>query len=130
MGGAIFCGYNFVIDYMRHHEEANPRPAYMDHMLATTVVSSSVAAFYITRPIHLFNTMVFSMILIAPVTWYFYKFATIGTPHRHPNIFYQNDCTEEEIERFKQQDALEEAAANMKLLPGYGYTTRGDPAAF
>ena len=132
MGGAVVMGYQIIIDYMRHHEEANPRPAYMDHTFSTTVVTTAAAAFYVTRPIHLFNTMLFSTVLLAPISWWFLKFGVrgLGQDRSPPNIFYQNDCTEEEIERFRQQDALEEAAANMKTMTGYGYAQRSDPAFF
>ena len=130
MGGAVVCAYHGIIDYMRHHEEADPRPAFIDHTVSTTLVSAGVSLFYATRPWHVFCSGFFGAVLLAPTTWWFSRKAVIGTERMAPNIFYTNDCTEEEIERYRHQDMIEDAAAKMKLEQGYGYAKRGDPAFF
>merc|ERR1711988_143049 len=38
MGGTIVCGYNAILQYLRHHAEANPRPMYYDHMMLQQVL--------------------------------------------------------------------------------------------
>ena len=130
MGGVAFCAYKGIIDYMRHHEEADPRPAFIDHVVSTTLVSTGISMFYATRPWHVFCTGFFSSVLVAPFTWWFIRKATIGSERQAPNIFYTNDCTKEEIERYRHQDMIEEAASRMKLEHGYGYVKRGDQAFF
>lgn len=121
-------GYHAVIDYMRHHEEADPRPMFIDHTIATTVTATAISAFYATRPWTVFCTAFFSVALVAPFSWWFMRHARMGNNRMAPNIFYQNDCTEEEIERYRHQDMIEEAAARMKLEHGYGYHKKGDQA--
>lgn len=88
MGGAIVMGYNAVIDYMRHHEEADPRPVYVDHTVALTLTASVVSAFYATRPLTVFYTALFSVILVSPFSWWFMKNAVDGRCQMAPNIFY------------------------------------------
>ena len=126
MGGAIVMGYNAIIDYMRHHEEADPRPMYVDHAVATTLTASVASAFYATRPLTVFYTGLFSFILVSPFSWWFMKNGVDGGSLRAPNVFYQNDCTEEEIERYRHQDMIEDAAARMRLEHAYGYHKKGD----
>jgi hypothetical protein len=41
--------------------------------------------------------------------------------NRPANIFYTDDATKEEIERFRNEDQIEILAHNMSCLPGYGY---------
>ena len=126
MGGSIICVYKLIIDIMRHHRESDPYPAFVDHMISLTITSSAIAAFYATRPLHVGLTAFFSCVLVSPFSWYFMKTATIGTNRMNPNIFYQNDCTEEEIERYRHQDQIEEAACQMKLEQGYGLVSRSE----
>ena len=73
MGGVVFCAYRGIIDYMRHHEEADPRPAFVDHVISTTLVSTGVSLFYATRPWQVFCTAFFSTVLVAPFMWWLKK---------------------------------------------------------
>ena len=130
MGGAIFCGYHFVKDYMRHHEEADPRPHFVDHVVATTLTTTAVSAFYAKRPWWVFTTAVFSVVLIAPITFWFEKRTQFAAGTSPANIFYTNDTTDEEIERFRHQDMIEQAAFQMSTEAGYGYIKRGDQAGY
>lgn len=97
--------------------------------MATTLVSTGASLFYATRPLHVGLTAWFSFALLSPMIWWTMK-QRLGSGKFTPNIHYQNDCTPEEIERFHQQDIIEEAAARMKLEQGYGYVKRGDPSFF
>lgn len=128
LGGSALSGYHMLLWYMRHHDEANPRPAFIDHVIATTAVTTAGSLFVAPRPYYVGCTAFFSVVLIAPFAWWLKRKGTIGGQKRSPNIFYQNDCTEEEIERYRHQDMIEDAAARMKLEHGYGYVKRGDQA--
>ena len=130
IGGSLICGYHAIIDYMRHHEEANPRTAFFDHLTATTIMGTVTGAFFVGRPYHLFLCTFFSAVLVAPTVWWFKKAATFGANRQAPNIFYMNDCTDEEIERYRHQDMIEELAEEMRISNGYGYATRKDPGFF
>lgn len=129
-GGLALSGYHYLLWYIRHHDEANPRPAYLDHVAATTTILTASSLFIAKRPYYVGVTAFFSVMLVSPFSYWLMKNATIGTGRRAPNIFYQNDCTDEEIERYRHQDMIEEAAAIMKIEHGYGYCKRGDQSFF
>jgi len=63
---------------------------------------------------------------VAPTLWWMKKHA-VNNPIKNPNIFYENTCTPEEIERFRHQDMIEQTAYLMKSTPGYGYHMMSDP---
>ena len=50
MGGALTLSYAVLIDLMRHHDEANPRPMIFDHFAATTLVTMGATSFIATHP--------------------------------------------------------------------------------
>ena len=119
-GAALFVSYDIIIDQMRHHDEANSRPAFFDHLAATTLIGTGIGAFSFSHPFYVFCSGFFSLALIGPSTWWFKKTAVQNTV-KPANIFYENDCTPEEIERFRHQDHIEEMAQRMMATPGYGY---------
>ena len=129
-GGVALSGYHYLMWYMRHHDEANPRPMIIDHTIATVAMTTGASLFLAPRPWWVGMTALFSTVMVAPFSWWLMRKATMGSGRRAPNIFYQNDVTEEEIERYRHQDAIEEAASRMKLEHGYGYVKRGDQAFF
>ena len=126
LGASVFVGYDLVFFTLRHHDEANARPVFMDHVAATTVIGTGLGALALSSPFHLFCATFFSAVLVAPSTWWVKKHAVIN-PVRPSNIFYENDCTPEEVERFRHQDQIEEMAQRMLTTPGYGYHSLTDP---
>ena len=85
--------------YFRHHDEDTARPAYFDHALSTIILTGAAAAMYVKNPVHILTAAGFGLLLVAPTTWFYGRIARFNSK-RHANIFYQNDCTKEEIERF------------------------------
>ena len=120
MGASIFLSYQLVHDFLREHDETNGRPMFMDHMIATTAIGTGVGALTLSTPFHVFCAGFFSMMLVTPFTWWFKTTARMNA-HRPANIFYENDCTKEEIERFRHQDMVEDMGLRMLAQPGYGY---------
>lgn len=92
--------YQLTIDILRHHDEANSRPAIFDHILGCTVVGTGAAALLFSHPFHIFCASFISATLVAPSLWWLKKSMRFN-PLRNPNIFYENSCTPEEIERFR-----------------------------
>ena len=60
--------------------------------------------------------------MLAPTSWWL-KLQGLkpGEGKKPVNIFYTNDTTPEEIERFQAQDMQEILTFNMSAKPGYGY---------
>ena len=81
-----------------------------------------------TGPFQLFCSGFFSFMLVAPMMWWV---GQSGRPNvmRTPNIFYENSCTAEEIERFRHQDVIENLGYTMMTQPGYGYHRQADPTS-
>lgn len=126
IGASITLTYQLVHDFLRHHDEANSRPAFFDHQAALTVIGTGIGAMTLNHPLHVFCAGFFSFALIAPSTWWV-KNTAIMNSTRPANIFYENDCTAEEVERFRHQDHIEEMAQRMLATPGYGYHNLSDP---
>jgi hypothetical protein len=49
------------------------------------------------------------------------RFNSLG---RHPNIFYENGVSKEEIERIQQLDMLEALTVKIQSEPGFGYVKK------
>jgi hypothetical protein len=130
IGGTALMSYRILIDYFRHHEEANPRPMFLDHTAAMTTIVTVSTAFVANRPYTVFVAFMLSTFLISPFSWWFMRSATMGKNRMPSNVIYQDDTTNEEIERYRHQDMIEEAAMTMQLKQGYGYVKRGDPGFF
>jgi hypothetical protein len=127
IGAAAFVGYQFTFDALRHHDEANSRPELYDHTLAVSLIGMAGAATKVTNPLHIPLAGFFTAALIAPISWFFYTRAIkFGAPN--PNIFYENDTTPEEIERFRHQDEIERIGLEMLSTPNYGLISQQDQA--
>ena len=66
-----------------------------------------------------------SLMVLSPATWWWMTYARTAAT-RNSNIFFENGVTAEEVERFRQQDAIELAAFQMRTTPGYGYVLQND----
>lgn len=100
IGAGIVTGYTMITDYLRYHDEANARPRYFDHMIATTLLTSVAGGFAFRHPWYILFSAFFSVMVITPTTWWFVRVSKLNKT-RNPNIFYQNDVTAEEVERFR-----------------------------
>ena len=100
MGAGLTLSYTLIHDFLRHGDEANARPRFFDHMIATTLIGTGIGACVLNHPFHVFCSGFFSMMMVTPMTWWFYTQGTLN-PDRPANIFYENDCTKEDIERYR-----------------------------
>jgi hypothetical protein len=69
-------------------------------MIATTLIGTGLGMTVFNHPLHIFCSGFFSMMIVTPLTWWFKTQGRLN-PKRAPNIFYENDCTKEEIERYR-----------------------------
>ena len=98
---------------------------FYDHTLAMTLIGMAGAATKATNPFHIPLAGFFTMALIAPITWFYYTRAIrFGAPHA--NIFYENDTTPEEVERFRHQDEVERLGIEMLATQNYGLISQQD----
>jgi hypothetical protein len=124
----LFLGYQLVFEVLRHHDETNLRPMYIDHTIACTLLGGiSMASALGGSPKHFITGGVFGALTIAPILyWMKLQGNRPGQMNKPANIFYTNDCTKEQMERFAHQDQTEQLAYQMNSLPGYGYFNK-DP---
>jgi len=126
LGGSVTLTYNLITYWLRHHDEANARAKYLDHQIAVTAITTGAAVLYTKHPYHFLSAVLMSVMIISPVTWWFYKQGRMN-PNRAANIFYENTATKDEIERFRQQDLIENLGITMRSEPGYGFHNLTDP---
>ena len=62
--------YKLIHDFLRHHDEANARPMFFDHMIATTIIGTGLGTFYTKSPAGLFCSAFFSVVLVSPTLWW------------------------------------------------------------
>ena len=62
--------------------------------------------------------------MIAPMIWWAMKHGRLNPLGRHPNMFYENSVTKEEVERIQQIDMLEALTAKIQTEPGFGYVKK------
>jgi hypothetical protein len=71
MGAGLVLSYTFVHDFLRHHDEANSRPQFFDHMIATTLVGTGIGALLFSHPFSVMCSSFFSIMMVTPLTWWF-----------------------------------------------------------
>lgn len=98
----------------------------MDHTVAVTTIGTIAGLLYHTHPYQMATTALYSLTLVSPLTWYFKTHLRVGNLHHH-NIFYENDCTKEEISRFRAQDEIENLGQQMLQSSTRGYISMHDP---
>merc|ERR1711998_672613 len=72
-GAAVMTTYNFIHWYLRHHDEANARPLFYDHLIATTAIGFGAGVLMANHPFGVFTTTFFSAAVLAPATWWAFK---------------------------------------------------------
>jgi len=73
----------------------------MDHLIATTAIGFGVGCLYAAHPWGVFCSTFFSAMVVAPGTWWSLKLCGGLNKMQHGNIFYENNVTKEEVERFR-----------------------------
>jgi hypothetical protein len=122
IGGSVTLSYQLIFDYLRHHEEGNnDRPLFFDHMYALSLIGAFSMGIYGGMPRFWFTGAFIGGMLIAPMSWWLMKQGRINAHARHSNIFYDNACSKDEIERIQHLDAIESLGATLAAQPAYGY---------
>ena len=94
-GGSILLGYQLVFEVLRHHDETNLRPMFIDHTLACTLIGAlSFASAFGGSPKHFITGALIGGLTISPVLyWLKLQGLRPGSTNKPANIYYQNDCT-------------------------------------
>lgn len=122
MGGTLAFAYQFIIDYLRHHEEHNnDRPMYFDHTIALTIIGASLGLFYGAMPRFVFLGGFAGAMIASPMSWWITRHGRLNAQNRHSNIFYENTVTQEDVDRIRHIDMLETLGEKMRATPGFGY---------
>ena len=101
IGAATLSTYTFIHWYLHHHDEANSRPAFVDHAIATTAIGFLGGVLVANHPWGVFCSTFFSAAVLAPGTWWALNLNGGINRLKHGNIFYENNVTKAEVERFR-----------------------------
>jgi hypothetical protein len=122
LGAGLFTAYDWLRWYFVHHQEGAGRPGFYDHMAASFILQTIGAFYYLSHPMPIIAAMVFSITIWSPTSWWLRSIMSLNQGKRHSNIFYENDVTPDEVERFRNQDHIESLAWMMQTDQGAGYT--------
>lgn len=87
-----------------------------------TLLGGIGAACIAGSPRHVAAGAIFSALTLGPMIWWLkLQGNRPGQMNRPVNIFYTNDASKEEIERFTHEDQVDQLAFQMSTLPGYGF---------
>ena len=128
-GASLFLSYDLITEFLRHHDETNLRPKFIDHMLAFMIIGT-VTGFVGLNTFHgAFQGFLLSTFALGPITYWckLMGMEQFGF-YRPVNILYQDDITPEEVERIRMEDEVEIMAHNMSTKPGYGLIHKGRSA--
>ena len=100
IGAIMFVGYDMILHYMRHHDEAPNRPRFYDHCVVTTLFTTLAGLYVYSHPGQWLVSALMGIMMVSPITWWLRDVYKLGI-FTSPNIFYENNCTPEEIERFR-----------------------------
>jgi hypothetical protein len=105
-GGSLFLGYKLVFEFLRHHDETNLRPKYVDHLIAMALLGAvGAATMFGGSPRHMVSGALFMSTCIGwPMWWLNSLGMRPGQMAHHAGIYYQDDATKDEIERIVHQD--------------------------
>lgn len=121
VGGSIFLGYDLIFDFLRHHDETNLRPQFVDHLIAMSILGT-VGGFMATNTLKgAAQGFLFFGLNVGFLSYWALKMSRQPGGAAGPaNIYYDADVTPEEKERFEMMDQVEILAHNMCAKPGYG----------
>jgi hypothetical protein len=114
-GGSLFLGYSLIFETLRHHDHTNKRPMFIDHQIAMTIIGG-VASVGMAggSPQSMVVGAIFSFFTLGPMLWWLkLNGMSAGQMNKPANVFYTDDCTKEEIERFTHQDQVDQITFSM-----------------
>jgi len=123
-GGSLCLAYQLGWDFTRHHAHTETRPRYYDHTLILTTIAVATTAGLGGSPKACASAFVFTLITLSPMSWWLWHQRRPGHCKKPSNVFYEDDCTPEEIARYQAQDQVEALGYLLTTRPGYGYFTK------
>jgi hypothetical protein len=129
LGGSLLTTYQILTDYFKHHDEANMRPFFVDHMIVMMIMGTFTGFMALNSIKGAAVGWMVSTVFLGPATFWMGKVGLGYYDYNKPcNIFYENDTTPEEVERIRMIDEVEKLGHNMSLQPGYGLIHKGRSA--
>ena len=120
-GGSAMLGYDLIFFLLRHHDEGNNRPRVIDHLIAMSVLGTAGGFLAFNTIQGAFGGFLFVGLNVGLLSWWVMKMG--NKPLAMPGaalIYYDDDVTPEEKQRFEMQDHHQILAHNMCRTPGYG----------
>lgn len=100
LGGSFALGYQVIYSYLRGgHEGNNDTPKFFAHTITLTILGTTAGFLFGGLPKYALRGGILALFNVAPMTWWLNKHGKINATGRHPNIFYENNVSKEEIER-------------------------------
>ena len=106
-GGSTFLAYQLIKDAINYYGSNVDKPAFIDHHIAFTSVFC-LAVIYHWSPLHIITAFIGANLLCkfifnnsAPMLWSVKVYALDSPFDRHSNIFYEDSCTQEEVDKYR-----------------------------
>jgi len=97
LGATIFLSYEILIHFFK--SDPRLRMKFYDHAKTVWLMGTVGGFFFLSKPAHIITASFMSLAFIAPTSWYLsHILKDEFLPS--PNIFYENNVTKQEIERF------------------------------
>jgi Kef-type K+ transport system membrane component KefB len=69
-GGSLFLGYQLVFELLRHHDETNQRPMFIDHTIAMIALGMGAAIAVGGGPKQMIVGAIFSGLTLSPMSYW------------------------------------------------------------
>ena len=75
-GGVAYFSYDFIVEFLKHHDENNLRPAVVDHIFAVTLISTIGTMAVTNNPKMALGAFIFSLVNVGPLSYWWTKMGT------------------------------------------------------
>ena len=123
VGVASFLSYDLIIEFMRHHDETNLRPMFIDHLLAMSLIGMGGGFIAMNSVRGAVQGLFFVGGFLGCLSYWLmtYGMRPFGSAHQGGQLlYYDADVSKEEKERIEMLDQLDILSYNMSRRPGYG----------